>query len=130
MNKIIIIDGNNFNTLDGFYDEVVRVMTKDLNWDVGRNLDALNDILSGGFGVFKFEEQVNLVWKNSNKSKNDLGYLETVKYLEKRLIKCHSSNTQQIEKELLNAKNGKDQTIFERIIEIINTHNHIQLIQE
>jgi RNAse (barnase) inhibitor barstar len=28
---------------------------------------------SGGFGVFEYEENINLIWKNSEKSKNNLG---------------------------------------------------------
>ena len=34
----------------GFYDEVEQVFTCGLDWKIGRNLDAFNDILRGGFG--------------------------------------------------------------------------------
>ncbi len=37
--------------MEGFYDEIDRVLTKDLDWKTGHNLNALNDLLRGGFGV-------------------------------------------------------------------------------
>ena len=68
----IIIDGNNFSHLEGFYDEIERVLTKDLAWDIGHNLDAFNDLLRGGFRVYEYQEPVNLTWKRVMKSKRDL----------------------------------------------------------
>jgi RNAse (barnase) inhibitor barstar len=57
--KTYEIDGSRFATLDEFYDELDRVL--DLSpW--GRNLDAFNDILRGGFGTP--DERFVLHWKN------------------------------------------------------------------
>ncbi|MHC4060526.1 MAG: barstar family protein [Planctomycetota bacterium] len=69
--KTIIIDGNNFRTMNQFYKEIERNLCR--NFRMGRNLDALNDVLRGGFGVFEYEEDINLIWKNSRKSRRDLG---------------------------------------------------------
>ncbi len=55
------IDGTNFSNLDGFYAEIGRVLIPGVYW--GRNLDAFDDILRGGFGTP--EEGFVLVWKNS-----------------------------------------------------------------
>ncbi|MGE5411585.1 MAG: barstar family protein [Clostridiales bacterium] len=74
MKKIIaIIDGNNFSDLESFYVEVDRVLTKDINFKTGHNLDAFNDILYGDFGVFSYNETLNLTWINFAKSRKDLG---------------------------------------------------------
>jgi RNAse (barnase) inhibitor barstar len=75
MTKEIIIDGNSFGTLLEFYDEVENKFTKGLNWKIGRNLDALDDVLTGGFGVHEYEEQIRIKWVNSDTSKTDLGEL-------------------------------------------------------
>ena len=44
MVKIRSIDGNNFSDLEGFYNEIDKILTKDLNWKTGHNLDAYNDL--------------------------------------------------------------------------------------
>lgn len=71
--KTIIIDGNNFSDLTSFYDEIDKVLTKDLAWQTGHNLDAFNDLLRGGFGIYEFNEPIIIIWKNFKKSKSDLG---------------------------------------------------------
>ena len=43
-----------------------------MEWKTGHNLDALNDLLRGGFGVFD-DEPIKIKWINYEKSKNDLG---------------------------------------------------------
>lgn len=75
MNEIrrtIRIDGNNFDDMLTFYDEIERVMTKDLTFSIGRNLDALNDVLRGGFGVHE-DEPILIQWINYQKSMSNLG---------------------------------------------------------
>ena len=71
--KIFTIDGNNFSDLEGFYNEIDKILTKDLNWKTGHNLDAYNDLLRGGFGVHEYEEPIVLRWINYKKSKRELG---------------------------------------------------------
>jgi len=68
----LIIDGNNFYDLDSFYNEIDNVFIEIIGFETGHNFDAFNDILSGGFGIFTHEDSINLIWKNFNKSKNDL----------------------------------------------------------
>ena len=76
--RIIEINGNNFSNLSGFYNEVERKMTSGLNWKIGRNLDAFNDVLSGGFGIHECEEDYKLLWSNSEKSKTELKEYGTI----------------------------------------------------
>ena len=46
--KQIILDGNNFSNIEEFYDEIDRLLTKDLGWKTGHNLDAFNDLQTAG----------------------------------------------------------------------------------
>ena len=71
--KKIIIEGNNINNVSEFYDEIERVFTKGLTWKIGRNLNAFCDILRGGFGVFDYEEEITVIWKNALNSERKLG---------------------------------------------------------
>lgn len=69
----IVIDGDKFSTADGFYEEMARLLTKDVNFVPGKNLDALNDLLRGGFGVHAYGEPLTLRWLHSEKSRQELG---------------------------------------------------------
>lgn len=68
----VIIDGDSFNDFEGFYHEIEIKLTKGLGWHIGRNLNALNDILIGGFGIGEYEEPYKLIWLNISKSQVDL----------------------------------------------------------
>lgn len=70
--KEFILDGNNFYDMEGFYNEIDKLFTKDLKWKTGHNLDAFNDLLRGGFWVHD-DEPILIKWFNYNKSKSDLG---------------------------------------------------------
>ncbi len=118
-NKVIYeIDGANFSTLEEFYDEVSRVLIPNVSW--GRNVDAFNDILRGGFGTPDWG--FVLRWKNSTLSKDRLGYRETVRQLEQTLLECHPTARELVASDLANAKNGNGETVFEKLVRIIQIH--------
>lgn len=98
--KRLVIDGDRFSDLEGFYEEIDRVITADLDWQTGHNLDAFNDLLGGGFGVYEPDEPVILIWKNSDKSRMDLSAL----------------------------RNGEP--LYTIITRIISEHAHIEFIEE
>ena len=112
------IDGENFSTLEEFYDEVSRVLVPNMSW--GRNLDALNDILHGGFGTP--EDGFTLRWLNHELSRERLGYPETVRQLEMSLERSHPSHRERIRTELAQARAGKGATVFDWLREIIDGH--------
>lgn len=68
----VVIDGINFDNLEGFYSEIEVNLTKGLDFRIGRNLNAFNDILWGGFGVHEYEEPLRIIWRNIDKSRKDL----------------------------------------------------------
>jgi RNAse (barnase) inhibitor barstar len=68
------IDGANFSTVDEFYDEISRVAIPEVYW--GRNLDAFDDILSGGFGTP--EQGFTLRWANHELSRQRLPEFDTL----------------------------------------------------
>lgn len=126
--KEIIIEGSRFNDVEGFYTEVDKVFTKDLSWKTGHNLDAFNDLLLGGFGVYEYGEPITIIWENANKSKEDLGYNATVIHYESMLMKCHQTNIDNVKVLLESAKQEKGDTIFDIIIQIIKEHDEIEIM--
>jgi hypothetical protein len=130
MKTAIILDGNKFSDLSSFYDEVERVMTRDLDWKTGRNLDAFKYILRGGFGTIGPGEPVTLIWLNSVKSSRDLGYPETIIYWTEVLGVCHPSSRLSVQHNLDLAGMEKGPTLFQIITGIISEHAHIEFLQE
>ena len=112
------IDGERFSTLDGFYEEISRVLVPGANW--GCNLDAFNDILRGGFGTP--ESGFILRWTNSRLSHERLGYSETVRQLERRLQRCHPSNRVGVAAELDAGRKGIGSTVFDWLVDIVRDH--------
>lgn len=125
--RTIVLDGMEIFNLSSFYDEVESKLTKDLGWDMGRNLDAFNDVLRGGFGVFDYDEPVQLVWQHSSESRADLGWEETVEYLQFKLGTCHPLNVPLVKEDLEKAERKEGDTLFEIIVGIIREHEHIEL---
>lgn len=124
--KMYAIDGAHFKTLEEFYDEISRNIIPGFVW--GRNLDAFNDILNGGFGTP--EEGFILVWSNSALSRKYLDYSETIRQLEKRLEHCHPTNKPHTREQLEEAKKSAGATVFDWLMEIIHDHDDIELVLE
>lgn len=126
-NKTITINGNHFSGLPDFYDEVSLVLMKDTDWKVG-TLDGFDDILYGGFGVFESGEEVEITWKDSQKSKEDLGLEATRHFYENKIRQGKPFNVELIQQKLDELTSGNGQTLFEILIEIIESHKNITLI--
>ena len=121
-----IIDGNAFDDLDGFFDEISKRLIPGVSW--GRNLDAFEDILCGGFGTP--ENGFRLVWKNPNRSRQALAHAETVRQLRRRLEGCHPTNHDHV-RELIGAANKEEgPTVFDWLMEIIRSNPDVELVLE
>ncbi|MFZ4929298.1 ribonuclease inhibitor [Chryseobacterium sp. Mn2064] len=127
--KMIVIHGGHFSSLGGFYEEVSNVLMKDVDWKVG-TLDGFDDILYGGFGVFENKEEIEIIWKESQKSKEDLGVDGTREFYENKIRKGKPFNVELIQQKLDELMKGEGQTLFEVLIEIIQSHPNITLTLE
>ena len=121
---VYVIDGANFSTLEGFFEEVRCILVPALEWSI-RTLDGFDDILWGGFGTP--DDSFTLVWQNAALSKERLGYQETVRQLEERVANCHPSNQADFRAKLELAKQHRGPTVFDWLITIIEEHDHIIL---
>lgn len=119
MKHKITIDGTHFSTIEEFYDEIDKLLTKNLTWKTGHGLDAFHDLLRGGFGVHEVGEGIEFNWVHSNKSRQDFGYEATVLYWEKILQGCHPTNRERVKLKIEKARNHEGETLFDIIIGII-----------
>jgi RNAse (barnase) inhibitor barstar len=113
-----VLAGSKIEPLEDFYDEVSRVLLPGACW--GRNLNAFNDILRGGFGTPK--EGFTLRWAHSRASRKALGYSETARQLKRRFAECHALNRETVSIELAHARSGAGPTVFDWLGEIIREH--------
>ncbi|WP_294269002.1 ribonuclease inhibitor [uncultured Chryseobacterium sp.] len=126
-NKIIVIQGSHFSDLQGVYEEASKIFMKDAGWKIG-TLDGFDDILYGGFGVVENGEHLTFIWKEARKSEQDLGMEATKAFYEHKIHQGKPFNTQLIQQKLDDLINGKGQTLFEILVEIIESHQNITLI--
>nr|WP_262920659.1 ribonuclease inhibitor [Chryseobacterium timonianum] len=124
--KMIVIHGGHFSSLDGFYEEVSKVLMKDTDWKVG-TLDGFDDILYGGFGAFENKDKIEIIWKESQKSKDELGLKATQEFYENKIKQGKPFNIELIQQKLDDLNAGKGQTLFEILVEIIKSHTNITL---
>lgn len=117
--KMTVINGGHFSDLEGFYNEVSELFMNDEDWKVG-TLDGFDDIL--------YRIDSDITWKNSQKSKEDLGFDLTKKFYENKIRIGKPFNVDLIQRKLGDLMDGKGQTLFEILIEIIESHQNIKLI--
>ncbi len=114
-----VINGRHFSDLEGFYEEVSRLLMKDEDWKVG-TLDGFDDILYG------FQGQIT--WKDSQKSREDLGLDQTKEFYEKKIRQGKPFNVVLIQQKLDELTTGRGQTLFEILLDVIRSHKKITLI--
>ena len=73
MREVFTIDGRRLSNMAGFYREAEWVFTCGLDWKIGRNLNAFNDILRGGLGRHGYAQPIHNKWLAYEKSVRDLG---------------------------------------------------------
>ena len=113
-----IIDGSRINSLEDFYEQVSERLIPNTYW--GRNLDAFNDILRGGFGTP--DGGFVLRWTHSEISRVKLGYPETLRQLRGMLERCHPNNRGSVCDRIGQAERGECATVFDWLVEIIVAH--------
>ena len=119
--KSAVINGSHFSDLLGFYEEVSDVLMKDADWKVG-TLDGFDDILYGFQG--------EIIWKDSQMSREDLGFNLTKEFYENKIKQGKPFNVELIQQKLDDLIDGNGQTLFEILVEIIESHKNITLILE
>jgi RNAse (barnase) inhibitor barstar len=112
-----VLDGASFDDLASFFAAITRTLGI-TGW--GRNLDAFNDVLRGGFGTP--DGGFTLRWARSDVSAQRLGWSETIRYIEKKLTTCHPANIPYVEADLQAARREEGQTLYTTIIDIIAAH--------
>jgi RNAse (barnase) inhibitor barstar len=128
LTKTLKITGGNIIDIPTFYAEINRVFMAEEDWRLANSLDALNDLLYGGYGAISGREPVCVVWQDIAKSRAALGVEATRAFLAEKLQRPDLFDGDVIRRQLDALGRGTGQTYFEIVIEIFGDHQNIALV--
>lgn len=122
------IDGRQVEDIASFYEEINRVFMVGVDWRLGASLDALDDLLYGGYGTLHGQERARVVWEDHEHSAAALGVTATREQLRGKLAAPQRYDQDLIRRRLehLDAEGGP--TYFEAVLEIFGSHQDIELV--
>lgn len=129
MKKEITIDGSQIVDKTSLYNEFNKKLMPNEDWTLAESLDALNDVLYGGFGEIKGDEPVKLIWTDFHRMSDIFGYNFTLDFYENKLKYPEQLDKTVIQNSIDALKNGTGKTYLEIILEIIADHPNIELIK-
>lgn len=126
----LVIDGRRIHDITSLYDEINKEFMAGEDWKLAPSLDALNDLLHGGFGAIKGNEPVELVWQGFEKNRVDLGFEATQHFYLEKLQHPKIYDQARIKQDLLALESGTGPTYFDIVLEIIADHPNIMLLPQ
>ncbi|MDY3555104.1 hypothetical protein R5W24_004239 [Gemmata sp. JC717] len=124
-----VIDGANFSDFAGFIEECNRGFIRETSSgnECRGNLDAFNDYLHWGpYNDGRWTPTL-IIWRNSAKSRVDLGYSATASWLEENSRRCHHLNVPSVLRRLEESRLQQGPTLFDWLVEIVTKPTHIEL---
>ncbi len=119
------IDGENFSTLEEFYEEITTSLIPGAVWE--HNLGNLSSVIRG---FSTPQDGLDLHWVHSDLSRERLGYPETVRQLENRLLTCAPADVPVVTLELARARSRQGPTVFTWLVGVIGDQYGVNLILE
>lgn len=114
---IYVLHGERIHTLEGFYREIGEAVNGPGGY-FGKNLDALWDCLSGGFGTPEDGGYI-IRWANSEASRESLGYDETLRQLADLYLHEHPSWHEETLQRIEDAKSHVGPTVFDWLVDLL-----------
>jgi RNAse (barnase) inhibitor barstar len=115
---VYVLEGGEVRTLEDFW----RVVGESIGCGgyFGQNLDGFADCLRGGFGTPE-DGDYAIEWRDHETSRQHLGYPETARQLEEILGRCHPNHRVTVSVRLAEARAGRGPTVFDWLVEIIES---------
>lgn len=124
------IDGRAITGIDSLYAEFNRVFMAGEDWQLGPSLDALDDLLYGGYGALHGHATATVAWRDIALSRVALGVDATCAWLQAKLQQPCTFNADVIRRQLDALERGEGQTYFEIVMEIFAGHPRITLLPQ
>lgn len=125
--KELIIDGRVMTDIASFYAQINAVFMADESWQLGESLDALNDLLYGGFGAIGNADTITIRWIGMAATREALGAEATIRLLRERLPTRTMFNGELIADQLAALEKGEGVTYFDIVMQIFADHPRITI---
>lgn len=125
--KTLTIEGGAVHDVASSYDEINRVFMADEDWRLGHSLDALDDLLYGGFGAIEGGEPVVIIWRDMERSRDALGVETTLASYRAKLARPDIYDRAAIARKIRALERGNGATYFDIVTDIIAAHENISL---
>lgn len=122
------INGAVVRDILSFYDELNRVFMAEEDWRLGPSLDALNDLLYGGFGALLGATEVQIVWTDHAASRRALGVAATREYYRDKIAQPEVYSAPHFIGLLRALEDGTGKTYFDIVLEVFADHPEIELV--
>lgn len=121
------LEGSVVRDIPSFYDEVNRVFMAGESWRLGQSLDALNDMLYGGYGALRGRSGARIVWADHEVSRLGLGREATIAYYTAKLARPDVFNADAARTALADLRESAGRTYFDIVLEIFADHPELHL---
>ena len=119
---LLVLEGKSIEGIASFYAEINRVFMVGEDWQLGQSLDALDDMLYGGYGVLAGRATATVIWKDIAQSREALGVEATRAWLQAKLDAGGGFNTRVVGDQLRALEAGEGQTYFEIVMAVFAAH--------
>lgn len=121
--KRYVIDGRGVGTFDDFIEATNTGLIRSVGGEWDGNLDALNDYLYWPEG-----ESYELEILGAQVCATRLGHVAMARWLHENLEHCHPSARAGVEQRLERAQEGRGQTLFQFVLEVVESNPCVRLI--
>ncbi|MEU2203720.1 ribonuclease inhibitor [Microbacterium oleivorans] len=122
-----VIEGSRIGGIPDLYAELNRLFMTGEDWQLGASLDALDDLLHGGYGALAEDHSARVVWRDSARSRQALGVAETERWLREKLAQPGRFDSDTIQRQLDDLRAGTGMTYFERVLDVFADHPQVTL---
>jgi RNAse (barnase) inhibitor barstar len=124
---ILRLDGRRITDIGSFYDEVNRVFMAEESWTLGPSLDALDDLLYGGYGALHGADRVRVEWTDHDAALRALGRDTTIAHHAAKL-ENPAYDAERAREAIAQLETGVGRTYGEIVLDVFAGHPEIELV--
>ncbi|WP_256728744.1 barstar family protein [Microbacterium oleivorans] len=122
------LDGRRIRDIPSLYAELDRVLMPDEPWQLGESMDALDDLLYGGYGVLARATGARIVWTDHERARIALGVDATRAWYQGKLARPGLFAAGPAQAALDDLDRGAGATYFDLVVRVFADHPEVDLV--